>query len=264
MTAIRSSAWSAPASGIATLTCALRYSTTEMLNTESRLLARAGGPQGDPAGLQTRCASRQCSRSEETCLPNRRRWCGCCAVRETGSKSLRSACPARARPSPWTAARRAWQLSGYRVYGAAHAAEAAAQLEAGSGISSVTLDRLLFTSPRRSTCRSTASIPAVSWSSTSPAWSTAAVSYGCWRSPGRAERKSCSQVMTGQLPRSRRAAVSAPLAASSVRPGSAQMRARWPNGSAERSMRFARAVPARRPRPTPITDGFIARPTRPN
>ena len=42
------------------------------------------------------------------------------------------------------AARRAWQSSGYRVYGAALAAEAAAQLEAGSQISSVTLDRLLY------------------------------------------------------------------------------------------------------------------------
>jgi DNA transposition AAA+ family ATPase len=42
------------------------------------------------------------------------------------------------------AARRAWQSSGYRVYGAALAAEATAQLEAGSGISSVTLDRLLY------------------------------------------------------------------------------------------------------------------------
>jgi ATP-dependent exoDNAse (exonuclease V) alpha subunit len=42
------------------------------------------------------------------------------------------------------AARRAWQSSGYRVYGAALAAEAAAQLEAGSQIPSVTLDRLLY------------------------------------------------------------------------------------------------------------------------
>ena len=42
------------------------------------------------------------------------------------------------------AARRAWQSSGYRVYGATLAAEAAFQLEAGSQIPSVTLDRLLY------------------------------------------------------------------------------------------------------------------------
>ena len=118
--------------------------------------------------------------------------------------------------------------------------------------------------PRRRTCRITVSIPAASWSSTRPAWSTPAASCGCWRSRGAPERKSCSQVMTGNSPRSRRAAALARSAASSERPGSDQMRARWPSGNAQRSRRFARAVPGKRPRPTPITDGSVARPTRPS
>jgi len=184
----------APASGIATLTCALRYSTTEMLNTESRLLDLGRAASVKPAGLQTRCASRRCSRSGETYLRNRRRWCGRCAARGTGSSRHR-----RARLGQDLRPRRgpaAWQSSGYRVYGAALAAEAAAQLEAGSQISSVTLDRLVTSSPRRSTCRITASIVAASWSSTRPAWSTPAVSCGCWRSRNARVQKSCSQVMT--------------------------------------------------------------------
>ena len=42
------------------------------------------------------------------------------------------------------AARAAWRADGYHVFGAALAAEAASQLEAGSKIESSTLDRLLY------------------------------------------------------------------------------------------------------------------------
>ena len=133
----------APASGIATLTCALRYSTTEMLNTESRLLALGR------AGLGGACGVADAVRLEAV-------------LAERGDLSfeqaamVRSLCssgngvevvigvPGSGKTFALDAARRAWQSSGYRVYGAALAAEAAAQLEAGSQISSVTLDRLLY------------------------------------------------------------------------------------------------------------------------
>ncbi len=133
----------APASGIATLTCALRYSTTEMLNTESRLLALGR------AGLGRACGVADAVRLEAV-------------LAERGDLSfeqaamVRSLCssgngvevvigvPGSGKTFALDAARRAWQSSGYRVYGAALAAEAAAQLEAGSQISSVTLDRLLY------------------------------------------------------------------------------------------------------------------------
>ena len=133
----------APASGIATLTCALRYSTTEMLNTEHRLLALGR------AGLGRACGVADAVRLEAV-------------LAERGDLSLeqaamvRSLCssgngvevvigvPGSGKTFALDAARRAWQSSGYRVYGAALAAEAAAQLEAGSQIPSVTLDRLLY------------------------------------------------------------------------------------------------------------------------
>ena len=60
----------------------------------------------------------------------------------TGSKSS-SACPARVRPSPstWPAGRGSHPVTALRRRARA---EAAAQLEAGSEIPSVTLDRLLY------------------------------------------------------------------------------------------------------------------------
>ena len=133
----------APASGIATLTCALRYSTTEMLNTESRLLALGRAGLGEPAGLQTRCASRRCSPSGETSLSEQAAMVRSLCSSGNGVEVVIGV-PGSGKTFALDAARRAWQSSGYRVYGAALAAEAAAQLEAGSGISSVTLDRLLY------------------------------------------------------------------------------------------------------------------------
>ena len=133
----------APASGIATLACALRYSTTEMLNTESRLLALGR------AGLGKACGVADAVRLEAV-LADRR------DLSFEQAAMVRSLCssgngvevvigvPGSGKTFALDAARRAWQSSGYRVYGAALAAEAAAQLEAGSRISSVTLDRLLY------------------------------------------------------------------------------------------------------------------------
>jgi len=249
----------APASGIVDAHCALRYS--DHRDAEHRISPLALGVRAlrEPAGLRTRCASRRCSRSGETYLRNRRRWCGRCAVRETGSRSS-SACPARARPSPSTRPGGV-QSSGYRVYGAALAAEAAAQLEAGSQIPSVTLDRLLYELAAPQPCRAAASIPAASWSSTRRAWSTRAVSCGCWRSRNARVQKSCSQVMTGNSPRSEAGggfgALGRELGA--TRLGSMRASAEWERSALEA---LREAEPVRRPRPTPITAGSVARPTR--
>ena len=133
----------APASGIATLTCALRYSTTEMLNTESRLLAlgRAGlgGACGvaDAVRLEAVLAERGDLSSEQAAMV--RSLCS-----SGNGVEVVIGVPGSGKTFALDAARRAWQSSGYRVYGAALAAEAAAQLEAGSEIPSVTLDRLLY------------------------------------------------------------------------------------------------------------------------
>ena len=121
------------------------------------------------------------------------------------------------------AARRAWQSSGYRVYGAALAAEAAAQLEAGSQIPSVTLDRLLYelAAPQHLSRysldpRSIVVVDEASMVDTRRLVRLLEIA-------GAREQKSCSQVMTGNSPRSRRVAASARSAASSERPGSARM-----------------------------------------
>jgi hypothetical protein len=148
------------------------------------------------------------------------------------------------------AARRAWQLSGYRVYGAALAAEAAAQLEAGSGISSVTLDRLLY---------ELAAPQHLSQHSLDPR-SVVVVDEASMVDTRRLVRL----LEIAERVRSRRVAALAPSAASSERPGSAQMRAKLPSGSAQRSMLSARAVLLRRPQPIPITAGSVARPIRPS
>ena len=133
----------APASGTATLTCALRYSTTEMLNTESRLLAlgRAGLGRAcgvaDAVRLEAVLAERGDLSSEQAAMV--RSLCS-----SGNGVEVVIGVPGSGKTFALDAARRAWQSSGYRVYGAALAAEAAAQLEAGSQISSVTLDRLLY------------------------------------------------------------------------------------------------------------------------
>ena len=254
----------APASGIATLTCAPRYSTIEMLNTESRLLALGR------AGLKGACGVADAVRLEAV-------------LAERGDLSfeqaamVRSLCssgngvevvigvPGSGKTFALDAARRAWQSSGYRVYGAALAAEAAAQLEAGSGISSVTLDRLLYelAAPQHLSQytldpRSVVVVDEASMVDTRRLVRLLEI----------AERAGAKVVLTGddrQLP-SVEAGGGFRRARPRARcdPARLQMRARWPNGSAQRSMRFARAVPARRPRPTPITAGSVARPTRPS
>jgi hypothetical protein len=253
----------APASGIATLTCAPRYSTTEMLNTESRLLAlgraRLKGACGiaDAVRLEAVLAERGDLFFEQAAMV--RSLCS-----SGNGVEVVVGVPGSGKTFALDAARRAWQSSGYRVYGAALAAEAAAQLEAGSQISSVTLDRLVYelAAPQHLSHYSLDRRSIVVVDEASMVDTRRLV-----RLLEIAERAGAKVVLTGddrQRVRSRRAAALARWAASSVRPGLAQMPARCPSGSAPRSMRFARAVPVRQPRPTPITAGSVARPTRPN
>jgi len=133
----------APASGSPTLTCALRYSTTEMLNTESRLLAlgRAGlkGACGvaDALRLEAVLAERGDLSSEQAAMVR-----SLCSFGKRGRGRHRV--PGSGKTFALDAGPTSVAVIRLRVYGAALAAEAAAQLEAGSRIPSVTLDRLLY------------------------------------------------------------------------------------------------------------------------
>lgn len=131
-----------PASGTEMLVCEPRYSTTEMLATEARVVelassGRGGGSGQVPAGIvESVLAKRPGLSTEQEAM-----------VRELCTSgdgvSLVVGVPGSGKTFGLEAARAAWVAAGYRVTGAALAAEAAGQLEAGSRITSRTLDRLL-------------------------------------------------------------------------------------------------------------------------
>ena len=114
-----------------------------MLNTESRLLdlGRAGFGKAcgvaDAVRLEAVLAERRDLSSEQAAMV--RSLCS-----SGNGVEVVIGVPGSGKTFALDAARRAWQSSGYRVDGAALVAEAAAQLEAGSGLSSATLDRLLY------------------------------------------------------------------------------------------------------------------------
>ena len=85
-------------------------------------------PRPSPAGRRSR--------------PSRSPWSGACRLTATGSRSSWDA-PAPARPTRSIRPRAAWEAAGDRVLGAAPAARAAAELEAGAGIPSMTVARPL-------------------------------------------------------------------------------------------------------------------------
>ena len=132
-----------PASGTSMLVCEPRYSTTELLATEERVLAIAhAGRQSD--------TGRVSSREVEEILGPRR------YLSDEQKEMVRGICtsgdavsvvvgvPGSGKTFALEAARAAWRAGGYRVIGAALAAEAASELEAGSKIASSTLDHLLY------------------------------------------------------------------------------------------------------------------------
>jgi len=132
-----------PASGIEMLVCEPRYSTEELLSTEVHVLDVARGGRGadagrvSPATLDNALAARSYLSSEQEAMV--REICG------SGDRiSLVVGVPGSGKTFALEAARAAWRSDGFQVIGAALAAEAASQLEAGSKIASSTLDHLLY------------------------------------------------------------------------------------------------------------------------
>jgi conjugative relaxase-like TrwC/TraI family protein len=132
-----------PASGIEMLVCERRYSTTELLATEARVLEVATAGKNMGAGrvreerLDAVLAARSYLAEEQAAMV--RAICG-----SGDAVSLVVGVPGSGKTFALEAARAAWLADGYRVRGAALAAEAATQLEAGSKIAATTLDRLLY------------------------------------------------------------------------------------------------------------------------
>jgi len=185
----------APASGIATLTCAPRYSTTEMLNTERRLIALGC------AGLGGGCGVADAVRLEAV-------------LAERGDLSFEQAAMVRSLCSSGNGVEVVIGVPGSGKTFALDAADGrgsrpATRLWRGarggggrpvrSGIADclVTLDRLLYElSAPQHLSQYSLDARSVVWSMR-PAWSTPAVSCGFWRSRSDRERRSCvSAVMT--------------------------------------------------------------------
>jgi conjugative relaxase-like TrwC/TraI family protein len=132
-----------PASGIEMLVCERRYSTTELLATEAHVLELANAGKDKGVGrvrkerLDAVLAARSYLSEEQAAMVR--------AICESGDAvRLVVGVPGSGKTFALEAARAAWLADGYRVVGAALAAEAATQLEAGSKIASTTLDRLLY------------------------------------------------------------------------------------------------------------------------
>ncbi len=133
----------APASGIEMLVCEPRYSTAELLATESHLLelaerGRRSGRGAVPSErLDAVLRARPHLSAEQAAMVR--------AVCTSGDAvSLVVGVPGSGKTFALEAARAAWRAAGFEVHGSALAAEAANQLQAGSTIPSVTLDRLLY------------------------------------------------------------------------------------------------------------------------
>jgi conjugative relaxase-like TrwC/TraI family protein len=127
---------------VATHVDELRWTTPEMLATERRLIDAAEGRRHDTAGIAehshvtTALAARRSLSHEQVHMVR--------AVTGSGAGvEVVEGVAGSGKTRALDAARHAWQASGYEVIGCALAARAAAELEQGSAISSMTLDRLL-------------------------------------------------------------------------------------------------------------------------
>ena len=124
-----------------------RYSTVEMLATEELLLGRArarrraGVAVADPDALSAALARRPTLADEQRAMV---------AALTTSGAGVQAVVGVAGAGKTFAldAARDAWETSGITVIGAALAARAAAELQAGSGIPSTTLDRLLIDAER--------------------------------------------------------------------------------------------------------------------
>ena len=129
-------------SGSGTLVAEPRFSTTEMLRIEAELfraadLGRAAGAGRCGKGTVASVLSTRPHLSDEQTDMVRR------LCRSGDLVDVAVGVPGSGKTFALEAARAAWVSAGYHVVGAALAAEAAAQLQAGSGITSSTLDSLL-------------------------------------------------------------------------------------------------------------------------
>jgi hypothetical protein len=124
-----------------------RYSTAELLRVERELLDRslqavtAGVGIADAAALVSALATRPTLSAEQKRMIERLTTSGAGVEVVVGRAGA-------GKTYALDAARDAWESSGQRVVGAALAARAAAELQAGAGIPSTTLDRLLLDAER--------------------------------------------------------------------------------------------------------------------
>jgi hypothetical protein len=132
-----------PAAGIEMLVREPRYSTAELLATESHVLDIASAGRGSGAGrvgaerLNATLSARPYLSDEQQQMVR--------AICSSGDfVNLVVGVPGSGKTFALEAARASWRADGYRVVGVALAAEAASQLEAGSKIASSTLDHLLY------------------------------------------------------------------------------------------------------------------------
>jgi conjugative relaxase-like TrwC/TraI family protein len=118
------------------------YSTAEMLAVEERLVASAVGHRDTGCGVATPEALRATLADHPALSPEQARLV--VALTTTGNGiDVVAAAAGTGKTFSLDAARDAWSRSGYRVIGCALAARAAAELEAGAGIPSATVARLL-------------------------------------------------------------------------------------------------------------------------
>jgi conjugative relaxase-like TrwC/TraI family protein len=118
------------------------WTTREILQVEDRLTRsaldrrREGTGLADPAATEDALAARPELSREQSRLVQR-------LTRSGAGVDVVEGAAGSGKTFALAAARECWEASGYRVLGCALAARAAAQLQEGSGIPSVTLDRLL-------------------------------------------------------------------------------------------------------------------------
>ena len=118
------------------------WTTREILDTEDRLVRTAALRRGDragvvdPASLKVALEARGLLSREQTRLVER-------LTRSGAGVEVVEGAAGTGKTFAFAAARQAWQGAGYQVIGCSLAARAALQLQEGSGIPSVTVDRLL-------------------------------------------------------------------------------------------------------------------------
>jgi conjugative relaxase-like TrwC/TraI family protein len=118
------------------------YSTVELLGVEEELVARARRQAGAGMHPVPEAALRRALAARPTLSDEQRHMVSTLVTSGAGVQIVIGRAGA-GKTFGLDAAREAWQASGHRVVGAALAARAAAELQAGSGIPSTTLDRFL-------------------------------------------------------------------------------------------------------------------------